>query len=79
MRFFSVISEGERSSPGLNYVRISDGGFAIVVWVWRFRFYCRKRGRSNPARPRFYANYQFGVTWYEARRLSEILAEVKSK
>jgi hypothetical protein len=37
---------------GINYVHVSDGGIAIVVWLGRWQFFYRRRGRMNATGPR---------------------------
>lgn len=59
--------EGEGQQPGINVVTVSDGGFAVRVWVWRISVYFRRRGAGNPARPRHYVRWEFGRTYAETK------------
>jgi hypothetical protein len=49
-------TDGAKPRRGINYVNVSDGGIAIVVWVWRWQFFYRRRGRMNSTGPRHVLN-----------------------
>jgi hypothetical protein len=51
--------EGDESGPFITYVHVSDGGFGIVIKLWRLWLYCRRRGPNNPAKPK----HMFDVDW----------------
>jgi hypothetical protein len=48
-------THGATPRRGINYVRVSDGGIAVVVWVGRYQFFYRRRGKMNPG-PRHVMN-----------------------
>jgi hypothetical protein len=58
-----IIDEGDRMSRGLNICRLSDGGFACILWIRRLQLYFRLRARNNPVRPR----YRFYWDWTPAQ------------
>ena len=45
-------THGAKPRRGINYVHVSDGGIAIVVWIGRWQFFYRRRGRMNSTGPR---------------------------
>ena len=49
-------THGAKPRRGINYVNVSDGGIAVVVWVWRWQFFYRRRGRMNSTGPRHILN-----------------------
>lgn len=49
-----VTSEGYYLKNGFNYVKISDGGFALVLKFGQTGIYFRRRGKFNRASPRHY-------------------------
>jgi len=60
-----VSKEGEETRRGLNIRSVSDGGYEAILYVWRLSVYFRKRGASNPRRPRFILDWHWGKTWAE--------------
>lgn len=48
------IREGDNQHDGLNVVSVSDGGFALSIKWNKHYFYFRRRGISNPVKPRHY-------------------------
>lgn len=54
MPMVTIIAEGEPHARGLNFIRVSDGGYAVAIRSRRRLFYARLRGSQNKARPRAY-------------------------
>ena len=53
------IKEGDPSGYGLNYMAVSDGGFAIVLNLYVAIWYFRVRGRHNQVKPRAYMAFDW--------------------